>query len=52
MYNVYVHICVHVHVNEVNIVKMLIINGCACIPTVKKHLLISEGVLIFECFVQ
>ena len=26
--------------------------GCACIPTVKKHALISEGVLIFECFVQ
>ena len=24
---------------------------CACIPTVKKHALISEGVLIFECFV-
>ena len=23
--------------------------GCACIPTVKKHALISEGVLIFEC---
>ena len=28
------------------------ISGCACIPTVKKHALISEGVLIFECFVQ
>ena len=28
------------------------IYGCACIPTVKKHALISEGVLIFECFVQ
>ena len=28
------------------------ISVCACIPTVKKHALISEGVLIFECFVQ
>ena len=29
-----------------------IVSGCACIPTVKKHALISEGVLIFQCFVQ
>ena len=28
------------------------LSGCACIPTVKKHAFISEGVLIFECFVQ
>ena len=28
-----------------------LVSGCACIPTVKKHvLLISEGVLIFEYF--
>ena len=26
-------------------------SGCACIPIVNKHELISEGVLIFECFV-
>ena len=32
-------------------VKFLNISVCACIPTVKKHALISEGVLIFECFV-
>ena len=32
--------------------EVLNISGCACIPTVKKHALISEGVLIFECFVQ
>ena len=30
---------------------ILNISVCACIPTVKKHVLISEGVLIFECFV-
>ena len=28
------------------------VSGCACIPTVKKHALISEGVLIFGCFVK
>ena len=41
---------VHVHVNEVNIVKSLIISSCACILIVKKHALISEGVLIFKSF--
>ena len=28
------------------------VSRCACISAVKKHVLISEGVLILECFVQ
>ena len=32
--------------------KISNISGHACIPTVKKHALVSEGVLIFECPVQ
>ena len=39
------------HVTRIIIIKISNISGCACIPTVKKHTLISEGVLIFECFV-
>ena len=44
--HVYIFICLYVYLTISNI------SGCACIPTVKKHALISEGVLIFECFVQ
>ena len=44
--HVYIYLLVCIPYNLYNI------SGCACIPTVKKHALISEGVLIFECFVQ
>ena len=40
------------HSVQVSIENFVKISGCACIHTVKKHALISEGVLIFECFVQ
>ena len=47
--------CLHVQLwytyMYVYTVNIEYLSGCACIPTVKKHALISEGVLIFECFV-
>ena len=52
---IYMYVVIHVLLHIVTYCYMYCIifniSGCACIPTVKKHALISEGVLIFECFV-